>query len=92
MGVVEMEGGTMGGRLGERKTIVEGAMARTNSSLMTMMVWKGGGEGQRDNEEDSIDKDDDDYNVGEGSGVAMRHWTTKLTTLADNHVLDDDNH
>jgi hypothetical protein len=30
LGLIGMEGGTIGGRLGGRRTIAEGAMARTN--------------------------------------------------------------
>jgi hypothetical protein len=33
LGMIGMKGGTMGGRLGGRRTIAEGAMARTNLRL-----------------------------------------------------------
>ncbi len=45
LGMIGMEGGTMGRRLGGRRTTAEGAMARTNLSLPTMMVWRGGQRG-----------------------------------------------
>jgi hypothetical protein len=51
--------GAMGGRLGGRRTIAEGATTRMNLSLMTMMVWRGGAEGRQDNNEDIINKDYD---------------------------------
>ncbi len=52
---------------------------------------KGGGEGQQDNNEDYIDEDDNDYNIGWGSGPAKRLRVAKLMTLADDHALDDNN-
>jgi hypothetical protein len=50
LGMIGMEGGTMGGRLGGRRTIAEGAMARTNlrttmrttSMRMTTITTSGG--------------------------------------------------
>ncbi len=52
---------------------------------------EGGEEGQRDNNKDYINKDDGDYDVGWGSGPANRPRAATSTTLADNHVLDNNN-
>ncbi len=56
-----------------------------------MMVQRGGGEGGQDDNEDGINKEDVNYNVGKGSGPAKRRRTAKSMTLADNHVLDNNN-
>ena len=45
----------------------------------------------QDNNEDYINEDRNNYDVGWGSGPAKRHRVAMLMTLADNHVLDDDN-
>jgi hypothetical protein len=65
VGVVRMEGRTMEGKLGDRRTIVEGVTVRTNSILMTIMVrgGGGGGVGQQDDDEDSINEDDNNYDI-----------------------------
>jgi hypothetical protein len=55
------------------------------------MKVRRGGEGQRDNNEDYIDKDEDNYNIWWGSGPAKRCRAGKLITLVDNHPLDDNN-
>jgi hypothetical protein len=65
-------------------------MAGTNLRLTMMMVWRGG-EWRRDNNEDYIDEDDNDYDVGWGSGPVKRRRVAMLMTLADDHVLEDDN-
>ncbi len=49
-----------------------------------------GGEGWRDNHEDRIDKDDDDYDVRWESGPTKRRRAATLMTLVEDHALDDD--
>jgi hypothetical protein len=44
--------------------------------------------GRRDKDEDYINKDDNNYNVGWGSGPAKRLRAATLMTLVDNHALD----
>ncbi len=41
-------------------------------------------------DEDYIDEDDNNYDVERGSGPAKRRRVVMLTTLADDHALDDD--
>ncbi len=40
-----------------------------------------------DNDENYIDEDDNDYDVGWGSGPAKRHRAATLTTLVEDHAL-----
>ncbi len=54
-----------------------------------MMVWRGRGEGQQDNNKDYINKDDNDYDIGWGSGSAKRCRAATLMTLVDDYALDN---